>query len=223
MTTTELIYTITTWAIPLVLSIVIHEYAHGCVAFLLGDSTAKEKKRLTLNPLAHIDIVGTIILPSILLFTKAPFLIGWAKPVPVNYGNLNKPNRDMGLVALAGPLANILLAIFFILIGKVLINIFGYGSSTANWIMDNVHNGVVFSLILAAFNLLPILPLDGGRMLLAALPTEYAAKYQRHEPYGMFILLGLIMLPSLVGINVISWFLGTIFPVLYSFVLWLTN
>ena len=89
--------------------------------------------------------------------------------------------------------------------------------------MDNVHNGVVFSLILAAFNLLPILPLDGGRMLLAALPTEYAAKYQRHEPYGMFILLGLIMLPSLVGINVISWFLGTIFPVLYSFVLWLTN
>ncbi len=223
MTPSEMIYAVTTWAIPLLLSIVVHEVAHGCVAYWLGDTTAKDEKRLTLNPFAHVDLVGTIILPLMLFLSKAPFLIGWAKPVPVTYGNLNRPNRDMGLVALAGPVSNILLAVVFVLIGKWAALFFEYGSPSANWVMENVHNGVVFSLVLAAFNLIPILPLDGGRILLALLPMKYAIKYQRYEPYGMFILLGLIFLPSLIGINVIGWFLGTLFPYLYKIVMLLTS
>lgn len=217
-----MIYTVTTWSIPLLLSIIIHEVAHGYAALWLGDTTAKDENRLTLNPFAHVDLVGTIILPLMLFLSKAPFLIGWAKPVPVTYGNLNRPNRDMGLVALAGPVSNILLAVVFVLIGKWSALFFEYGSPSANWVMENVHNGVVFSLVLAAFNLIPILPLDGGRILLALLPMKYAIKYQRYEPYGMFILLGLIFLPSLVGINVIGWFLGTLFPYLYKIVMLLT-
>ena len=222
MTPSEMIYTVTTWAIPLLLSIVVHEVAHGYVAYWLGDTTAKDEKRLTLNPLAHIDIVGTVILPVFLFFSKAPFLIGWAKPVPVTYGNLKNPNRDMGLVALAGPVSNILLAIVFVLIGKVAVNFLEYGSPSANWVMENVHNGVVFSLVLAAFNLIPILPLDGGRILLSLLPIKYAIKYQRYEPYGMFILLGLIFIPTLIGINLLGWFLGTLFPYLYKLVMLFT-
>ncbi len=223
MTGSELIYTITTWAIPLILAIVVHEVAHGYVALLCGDRTARDEKRLTLNPWAHVDIVGTIILPVILLLSKAPFLVGWAKPVPVNYGNLNRPNRDMALVALAGPISNILLAVVFVLIGKMCFNVMEYGSPALTWVMENVHNGVVFSLILAAFNMIPILPLDGGRILLALLPPEYAIKYQRFEPYGMMILFGLIFLPSLIGINIIGWFLGTAFPWLYRLVMLITG
>ena len=223
MTVSEMIYTVTTWAIPLLLSIIVHEVAHGYVALWLGDRTAKDAKRLTLNPWAHVDIVGTIILPTLLFLSKAPFLIGWAKPVPVTYGNLNNPNRDMGLVALAGPVSNVLLAVVFVLIGKASVNVFEYGSPSANWVMENVHNGVVFSLVLAAFNLIPVLPLDGGRILLSLLPIEYAIKYQRVEPYGMFILLGLIFVPSLVGINLVGWFLGTMFPYLYKFVMLITG
>ena len=222
MTPSEMIYTVTTWAIPLLLSIVVHEVAHGYVAYWLGDTTAKDEKRLTLNPLAHIDIVGTVILPVFLFFSKAPFLIGWAKPVPVTYGNLKNPNRDMGLVALAGPVSNILLAIVFVLIGKVAVNFLEYGSPSANWVMENVHNGVVFSLVLAAFNLIPILPLDGGRILLSLLPIKYAIKYQRYEPYGMFIRLGLIFIPTLLGINLLGWSLGTLFPYLYKLVMFFT-
>ena len=218
-----MIYTITTWAIPLLLSIIVHEVAHGYVALWLGDYTAKDAKRLTLNPWAHVDIVGTIFLPILLFISKAPFLIGWAKPVPVTYGNLNNPNRDMGLVALAGPVSNVLLAVVFVLIGKLTVNFFEYGSPSSNWVMENVHNGVVFSLVLAAFNLIPILPLDGGRILLSLLPIRYAIKYQRFEPYGMFILLGLIFVPSLVGINLVGWFLGTLFPYLYKFVMLITS
>ena len=222
MTVNEMIYTATTWAMPLLLSIIVHELAHGYVALWLGDRTAKDANRLTLNPLAHADIVGTIVLPLILFLSKAPFLIGWAKPVPVSYGNLNNPRRDMGLVALAGPVSNILLAIIFVLIGRGVMVFFEYNSPSANWMMENVQNGVVFSLILAVFNLIPILPLDGGRVLLSLLPLKYAIKYQRVEPYGLFILMGFVFIPSLVGINLIGWFLGTLFPYLYNFVMLIT-
>ena len=218
----NLIYTITTWVIPLLLCVIIHEMGHGYAALKLGDETARIMRRLTLNPKEHIDPLGSLLVPGILFLIQSPVLFGWAKPVPVDYRNLRNPKRDMGIVAIAGPIANILLAVVFVLIGKWAALFFEYGSPSANWVMENVHNGVVFSLVLAAFNLIPILPLDGGRILLALLPMKYAIKYQRYEPYGMFILLGLIFLPSLIGINVIGWFLGTLFPYLYKIVMIIT-
>ncbi len=215
MTITEMIYTATTWGIPLVLAVVIHEVAHGLVAYFLGDATAKDDNRLTLNPLAHVDWVGSVFLPATLLFMSAPFLIGWAKPVPIDYGNFKKPNRDMALVALAGPVSNILLAILFVLVGKHIGSVFEVAGPSYQWVMENVHNGVVFSLMLAIFNMIPILPLDGGKILLCLLPVEYARKYQRLEPFGGLMIMVLLFSPMLLGINVLGWIFGTFFPYLY--------
>ena len=212
MALSEIIYNLTTWIFPLLLTIVLHEVAHGVVAYQFGDSTAKRAGRLTLNPLDHIDLYGTIIIPAFLLIVQAPVLFGWAKPVPVNFNALNNPKRDMGIVALAGPVANFVLAILFAVIGKFFLMLLPDGLALTRWVFDNMRNGIGLSLIIGIFNLLPILPLDGGRIVASLLPMRYSEIYQRSEPYGFMILLGLLFILPLIGINPIQWFIGTLYP-----------
>lgn len=206
----NMIYTLTTWVMPLLLSVMLHEIAHGWVAMKLGDYTAKVTGRLTLNPKEHVDPVGSLLVPGFLLVMNAPFLFGWAKPVPVDYRNLHHPKRDMGLVAAAGPAANILLAIAFILMAHVLV--FLPEGQMKIWAFQNLQNGVALSIALAIFNLLPILPLDGGRIVSSLLPVRYSIEYQKTERYGFFILIGLLFIGPMIGINIIGWFVNTLYP-----------
>lgn len=208
----NIIYTLTTWVLPLLLSMILHEVAHGYVALKLGDQTAERAGRLTLNPFNHIDWVGTITLPLLLLAVGAPVLFGWAKPVPVNFRALNHPKRDMGLVALAGPLTNFLLAIVFVLFARMVLPFFPSDSFTYLWIAQNVYNGVMLSIVLGIFNLFPILPLDGGRILVSLLPKDLSYKYQETERYGFMILLLFLFILPFFGINIFGWFINTLFP-----------
>ena len=212
------IYTLTTWVIPLVLCVVLHEVAHGYVAYKLGDKTAWLMGRLTLNPEKHIDIVGSVIVPGLLLLSGSNMLFGWAKPVPVDFSKLNNPKRDMGLVAVAGPLANVLLAIAFVLVGRIAIWVLSPDWTLTTWIIENLRNGISLSIILACFNLLPILPMDGGRILESVLPNKWAAQYHETEKYGLFILFGVIFVLPMLGIDVIRLFVGTLYPMFMRFI-----
>lgn len=207
-----MIYTITTWVLPLLLTIILHEVAHGFVALQLGDTTAKRAGRLTLNPLTHIDILGTLVMPIVLIVAQAPVLFGWAKPVPVNFSALQNPKRDMGLVALAGPVSNFVLAILFVLLARVAVAVLPSESPILTWILLNVYNGVSLSLVIGIFNLFPVLPLDGGRILVSLLPEPYSSKYQETEQDGFLILMGLLFVLPMMGINVISLFVDTLLP-----------
>lgn len=206
----NLIYTITTWIIPLLLCVILHEMAHGWMALKLGDETARVMRRLTLNPKEHIDPMGSLLVPGILLLIHSPVLFGWAKPVPVDYRNLRHPKRDMGLVAAAGPIANVLLAIAFVLMFHIVELL--PASQTKIWAVQNLVNGVQLSLALAIFNLLPILPLDGGRIVSALLPLKYSIEYQKTEEYGFYILIGLLVIGPLIGLDIIHWFVNTLYP-----------
>lgn len=208
----NLIYSLTTWIIPLLLCMIVHEVSHGIMALKLGDKTALYSGRLTLNPIPHIDIYGTILIPIFLLAMGSSFLFGWAKPVPVHVSNLTHPKRDMGLVAAAGPISNLLLAIFFVIVGRFGIALIPETSHFFSWFMDNIYHGVTLSLVIGIFNLLPILPLDGGRILLSILPLKYAIRYQETEKYGFFILLGVLFILPMLGINITGWFVGTLYP-----------
>ncbi len=184
--------TIAVSILPLLFAIVIHEVAHGWAAYKLGDPTAKMLGRLTLNPIKHIDPIGTILVPGMLLLLGG-FIFGWAKPVPVTWQNLKKPRRDMALVAFAGPAANFLMAIFWglmVKLGMMLGNDMSW-LGTPLTLMGIV--GITFNLILMVLNLLPILPLDGGRIVESLLPRTLSSKFSRLEPYGFFILLALII------------------------------
>ena len=181
----------TVWIIPVILAITLHEAAHGWAASRLGDPTARLMGRVTLNPLAHIDPFGTLILPALLLIIKAPFLFGYAKPVPVNFSRLNNPRRDMALVALAGPASNVLLATIAALLFH-LVDLVPDGA--AEWVTENLRNLFLLNLVLAVFNMLPIPPLDGGRILVAALPDRLAWKVARLERAGLFIVIAVLFL-----------------------------
>lgn len=190
-------YQISIWLLPILLAITLHEAGHGYAARLLGDNTASAQGRVTLNPLAHIDPFGTIILPGILLLTQAGFLFGYAKPVPVNWRNLRNPKRDMMLVALAGPGMNFALAIVAVLIFP-LVGVLPPSASA--WLAQNLQTMIWFNLLLAIFNLLPIPPLDGGRVAVGLLPARPAMALARLERVGIFIVLGgFFLLPMAFG------------------------
>lgn len=183
---------ITIAILPLLFAIVVHEVAHGWVARLLGDNTAYLMGRLTLNPLKHIDPIGTILVPAVLLLTMG-FAFGWAKPVPVNFNNLHNVRRDTAIVAAAGPFANLLMALCWLLLAKIASVLPGSMSVIASPLMLMSMFGVLVNAILMVFNLIPIPPTDGGRILTSLLPAKLAYPLRHIEPYGLLIIVALML------------------------------
>ncbi len=213
----DIIQTIAIYAIPVIFAITLHEAAHGYVARMLGDPTAYQAGRVTLNPIKHIDPVGTLLVPVVILLASkllgSPgLLFGWAKPVPVDFGRLRRPKKDMLWVALAGPASNLVMAILWAFSIRLLLET---GTQEGFWFQMAVA-GVNVNLVLMALNLLPVPPLDGGRIVFSLLPNRLAWQYSRIEPYGMLIVIGLLVTDVLwvilspilaLGRTVVQWFL----------------
>jgi len=210
-----IIHGLSIWGLPVLAAVILHEIAHGWVADLLGDSTARHAGRLTLNPFAHIDPIGTVVIPVVLLVMHAPFLFGYAKPVPVNFSRLRRPKQDMVWVALAGPATNLVLALLSTLLLTA-------APSFPSWMMEplamSCQASIIINMVLCLFNLIPLPPLDGGRVLVGLLPYSLASPLSRLEPLGLVIIITLLItgvLPPLLGPPVlgsssvlIDWALG---------------
>jgi Zn-dependent protease len=213
----EIIQSIAIYAIPVIFAITLHEAAHGYVARLFGDPTAQQMGRVSLNPVRHIDPVGTLLVPLVILLASnlmgtPGLLFGWAKPVPVDFGRLRHPKRDMLWVAAAGPGANLAMAILW----AIALRLIAEGGSRDGFWFDMAAAGIRINLVLMALNLLPVLPLDGGRILFSLLPQRMAWQYSRIEPYGMMIVLLLLFTGALqvfmqpffaLGSAIVGWFL----------------
>ena len=216
-----------TLVLPVVVAVTFHEAAHGFVAYRLGDDTARQAGRVTFNPLKHIDLFGTMILPALLLLSSSGrFMFGYAKPVPVNFRRLNHPRQDMVWVAVAGPATNVLLAIASSLLF--------YGvdlmpPSPAEWLAANLVNSIQFNALICVFNMLPLPPLDGGRVAVGLLPDALALPLARVERYGMLILLLLLFVLPYIGeqtgrnLNILGWLIGAPKEALIRFVLAITG
>ena len=216
-----------TLVLPVVVAVTFHEAAHGFVAYRLGDDTARQAGRVTFNPLKHIDLFGTMILPALLLLSSSGrFMFGYAKPVPVNFRRLNHPRQDMVWVAVAGPATNVLLAIASSLLF--------YGvdlmpPSPAEWLAANLVNSIQFNALICVFNMLPLPPLDGGRVAVGLLPDALALPLARVERYGMLILLLLLFVLPYIGeqtgrnLNILGWLIGAPAEALIRFVLAITG
>lgn len=189
----ELIQNFSVYVLPILFSITLHEAAHAYAAKYFGDSTAYVQGRMSLNPVRHIDPIGTLLIPIVLYFSGSPFLFGYAKPVPVDWGKLRKPKRDMAWVALAGPAANLLMAFMWMLFSLALVAL----QVNEVFFHKMAQAGVIVNLVIFAFNLVPVPPLDGGRVMFSILPNRLAYKYGRLEPYGFFIVLALLFLQVL--------------------------
>ncbi|KTT70663.1 site-2 protease family protein [Sphingomonas endophytica] len=207
MNPNSVIWSAAIWIIPLVIAIVFHEVAHGLAARALGDPTAEEQRRLSFNPLRHVDPIGTVALPLLLALAKAP-MFGWAKPVPVDAGRLPNPRRDMMLVALAGPASNLALALVgAILLGLFTRDIYGVAPGTVSaFVAANLLNFVIINVFLALFNLIPLPPFDGGHVVAGLLPERLAQRWDGLARFGFpLLILLLLVLPSLVpGANIVQ-------------------
>lgn len=207
----SLVQKIAIWIVPVLLGITVHEVAHGWIARKLGDDTAFMLGRLTLNPLKHVDPMGTILIPGMLLLLQTGFIFGYAKPVPINWKKLRQPKRDMALVAVAGPVSNLLMAVAWALLLRLGLML---GDNGLALVYMGVA-GITINAILMVLNLLPLPPLDGGRVLTGLLPGPWAYQFSRIEPYGFFILIGLLITGILGMIlwPLISFFMSMMVPV----------
>jgi Zn-dependent protease len=190
------LFAVSAWVLPVLIAITFHEAAHGFVAMRFGDDTARRAGRVTFNPFRHIDPFGTVLLPALLIALRAPFLFGYAKPVPVDARRLRNPRRDMIWVALAGPGINVVLAIASAILMHAALAVPG---QTGDWLTHMLGNSILLNALLAIFNMLPFPPLDGGRVLLGVLPPGMAASLRRIEPYGLVLLIGLFIVVPFVS------------------------
>jgi Zn-dependent protease len=216
----------TTWVLPVIVAVTFHEAAHGFVAYRFGDDTAWRLGRVTFNPLKHVDGFGTIVLPALLILIRSPFLFGYAKPVPVNFGRLRPLRAGMIFVALAGPGTNVLLAILSALL---LYGIEWLPSVSTDWAARNLIHSIQLNAVLCVFNMLPLPPLDGGRVAVGLLPRFLALPLARLERYGMVILLLLLFVLPYIGretgidLNILAWLIAGPTEALIRFVLMLTG